>query len=329
MSFPIIDIESLVQPGHDPSAVAEVINDSCRRSGFFYVKNHGVSSKLQNELENASRDFFSKPVEEKLKLDMKKGGRAWRGYFPLEAELTSGRPDLKEGLYFGEELPSNHPMVRKKVPFHGSNLFPEIPNFDALVLKYMDEMSKLGRNLMKGIALSLKLETDFFDQELMKQPLQLFRIFHYPAPISKGTLNKQWGVGEHTDYGVLTILKQDTTGGLEVYTQGKWIKAPYVADSFICNIGDMLDLLTGGYYRSTPHRVFNNAGRGRLSFPFFFDLDYNARPKPINLSHLGHVVTEEYQRWDNSMLQAFSGKYGDYLTNKVSKVFPQLKNEVL
>ena len=163
----------------------------------------------------------------------------------------------------------------------------------------------------------------------MSHPLILFRIFHYPAPAQDHLTERPWGVGEHTDYGVLTILKQDASGGLQVYTKGKWIDAPYIENTFICNIGDMLDLMTGGYYRSTPHRVINKSGRGRLSFPFFFDLDFNAQAEPIDLSHLRHTSAQTFRRWDESDLQAFSGTYGDYLLKKVSQVFPQLRDDVL
>src|SRR5262249_62071536 len=92
-----------------------------------------------------------------------------------------------------------------------------------------------------------------------------------------------WGVGEHTDYGLLTILKQDDAGGLQVKVQAEWVDAPPVPDAFVCNIGDMLDRLTGGRYRSTPHRVRNLSGRARLSFPFFFDPNFNATVAPIAL----------------------------------------------
>jgi isopenicillin N synthase-like dioxygenase len=78
--------------------------------------------------------------------------------------------------------------------------------------------------------------------------------------------------GEYTDYGLLTILKQDESGGLQVKSQSQWIEAPPVHESFVCNISDMLDRLTGWLYRSTPHRVRNLSGRDRISFPFFFDL---------------------------------------------------------
>ena len=83
-----------------------------------------------------------------------------------------------------------------------------------------------------------------------------------------------WGVGEHTDYGLLTILRQDDTGGLQVKSRSGWMDAPPIPGSFVCNIGDMLDRLTRGMYRSTPHRVLNMSKRSRLSFPFFFDPEF-------------------------------------------------------
>src|SRR3546814_6019259 len=81
------------------------------------------------------------------------------------------------------------------------------------------------------------------------------------------TLFRSWGVGEHSDYGLLTLLAQDEHGGLQVKTPGGWIAAPPLPGTLVCNIGDMLDRLTGGWYLSTPHRVRNDSGRERLSFP--------------------------------------------------------------
>ena len=88
-------------------------------------------------------------------------------------------------------------------------------------------------------------------------------------------------MGEHTDYGLLTLLAQDANGGLQVRTPSGWIDAPPLEGTFVANIGDMLDRLTGGWYRSTPHRVRNASGRDRLSFPFFFDPGFTAEIPPL------------------------------------------------
>lgn len=329
INFPVIDIEPLTNSDGDKIAVAEQMAQACKDSGFFYIKGHGVDTAIQDDLERLSWEFFDLQETKKSEIAMDKGGNAWRGYFSMERELTSGKPDLKEGLYFGEQMSLDHPMVIAGTPLHGPNLFPEITGFKTAVLDYLSALNKLGAILMEGLALSLKLSSEFFESLYMTHPLFLFRIFHYPAPTQEHLALRQWGVGEHTDYGVLTILKQDPAGGLQVLTKEKWTDAPYIENTFICNIGDMLDLMTGGYYRSTPHRVLNKSGRGRLSFPFFFDLDFDARVEPIDLTHLGHTRAMTFHRWDESDLQAFSGTYGEYLLKKISKVFPQLRDDVL
>jgi isopenicillin N synthase-like dioxygenase len=198
-----------------------------------------------------------------MQIRMALGGRAWRGYFPVGGELTNGKPDLKEGIYFGSELNQTHPAVQAGVPMFGANLFPEIPLFRSTVLEYLAVMTQLGHAVMAGIALSLSTDASYFRDRYTTDPLILFRIFNYPS--QSNPQGQSWGVGEHTDYGLLTILKQDDLGGLQVKTKSGWIDAPPIANSFVCNIGDMLDRLTGGLYRSTPHRVKNVSGRDRLS----------------------------------------------------------------
>jgi isopenicillin N synthase-like dioxygenase len=289
--LPVIDIGSGVR------AVAGEIGRACREVGFFYVVGHDVDENLQRRLEEHSRAFFDQDVERKLEIPMSRGGRAWRGYFPLGDELTSGRPDLKEGLYFGAELPADHPAVRAETPMHGPNLFPaHPPGLRDTVLEYLAAMTSLGHTMMSGIALSLGFPESYFADRYTADPLILFRIFNYPrVPEPDGG----WGVGEHTDYGLLTLLKQDDIGGLQVKSRSGWVDAPPVPGSFVCNIGDMLEAITGGRYRSTPHRVLPSLKRDRLSWPFFFDPAFDVEVPPV-------------------------GRYGDYLLAKVGAVFPAL-----
>jgi isopenicillin N synthase-like dioxygenase len=329
-SLPVINVSALVAGGAGREQVAAQIGAACRAHGFFYVTGHGVDPALVQRLEDLSRRFFALDEPTKMRWRMALGGRAWRGYFPLGGELTSGRPDWKEGLYLGTELPADHPLVRAGTPVHGPNLFPELDGFRATVLAYIDAVTRLGHRLMEGIALSLGLPAGYFAERYTADPLILFRIFNYPTqPVPDG-MDVHWGVGEHTDYGLLTILHQDEVGGLQVRTPGGWIEAPPVAQSFVCNIGDMLDRMTGGRYKSTPHRVTRNtSGRDRLSFPLFFDPNFEARVRRIEGLANAAAVDDSAERWDRANVHAFSGRYGDYLLAKVSKVFPQLRDEVL
>ena len=298
-SIPIIDVSPLVTGEGDWSAVASALRQACTEFGFFYIVGHGIDEQLQSQLEAGSKRFFAQDTDTKMKIRMALGGKAWRGYFPVGDELTSGKPDLKEGLYLGIELGEEDPRGQAGSPLHGRNLFPEnMPGFKKTILEYMDALRQLGHQLMEGLALSLGLEPSYFAEHYTADPLCLFRIFHYPYSEASQEAETQWGVGEHTDYGVLTILKQDDAGGLQVKSKGQWLAAPVVPGAFVCNIGDMLDRMTGGYYRSTPHRVLNKAGRGRLSYPFFFDPNMGAEIHPISLAGLDHLEDDKTERWD-------------------------------
>lgn len=323
--LPVVDVAPLVSGSGDPGAVAADIGRACREHGFFYVVGHGLDPELGDRLERVSREFFARDAEYKQTLRMELGGRAWRGWFPVGGELTLGLADQKEGLYFGTELDREHPRVKAGTPMHGPNLFPNVCGFRACVLEYMSCVTDLGHALMRGIALSLGLEQSYFHDRYTADPLILFRIFHYP-PLGPGEADR-WSVGEHTDYGLLTILRQDDVGGLEVKLPTGWIDAPPLPGSLICNLGDMLDRMTGGLYRSTLHRVRNSSDRSRLSLPLFFDPDFEAEVRPIDTR--AAVRDDRRERWDGASVHEFSGTYGEYLLGKVSKVFPQLGRDTL
>ena len=326
--LPVIDISALFDRSAGAAGVAGQIRAACEAHGFFYLVGHGVGDEVLANLELESRRFFARPTPEKMAISMARGGRAWRGYFPVGGELTSGRPDLKEGLYLGTELPADHP--RAVLPMHGPNLWPEDqPGLRAAVTAYMDATTRAAAVLMEGVSLSLGLPADWFERHYTAQPTVLFRIFHYPAAGPDGVdWSRSWGVGEHTDYGLLTLLAQDRYGGLQVKTPAGWIEAPPIPGALVCNIGDMLERLTGGRFKSTPHRVRNRSGQDRLSFPLFFDPDFNAplRPLPVDRAT---VAADRTERWDKASVHEFEGTYGDYLLGKVAKVFPQLASSAL
>jgi isopenicillin N synthase-like dioxygenase len=327
--LPIIEASEARAIG-DAEALAAEIDHACRDTGFFLVVGHGVDPELQPRLDALAREFFALPDAQKGEIAMARGGRAWRGWFPVGGELTSGAPDMKEGLYFGTELDGSDPRVRAGLPLHGANLFPAHPvSLRGAVLEYMDALTAVGQRLLQSISRGLGLDDAWFDRRLTAEPTVLFRIFHYP-PLAADS--GAWSVGEHTDYGLLTMLGQDDSGGLEVRGRDGWVAAPPIPGSFVVNLGDMLERMTGGSYRSTPHRVRNTTGLDRLSFPLFLDPAWNAEVLPIPIvqdSAAAATVDDPSDRWDGRSVHEWSGTYGDYLLSKVGKVFPALVDAVL
>jgi isopenicillin N synthase-like dioxygenase len=302
-----VDALPVVDLARDEADVARQVDAACREVGFFTLVGHGVDPELQARMDTAAREFFARSEAEKAEVAMARGGRAWRGWFPFHGELTSGVPDHKEGFYVGRELP---PDPR---PLHGPNLWPDGPLGPA-VTAWMEAMEALGQRLLRAIGLGLGLEAEWFARHLTTDPTVLFRIFRYP-PVPAGD---GWGVAEHTDYGLLTLLAQDHHGGLQVRGPDGWIDVP--PSVLVVNLGDMLDRMTGGRYRSTPHRVLPT-DRDRLSFPFFLDPAWDAEVRPLPLPG---DEPPEVERWDGTSLRTLEGTYGEYLTAKVAKVFPEL-----
>jgi len=341
-SVPVIDVASLISwraegfPVPPPTAVSitiQKIDAALRDIGFMYLTGHGVTSEVVTDLTDNAMQFFSLPEENKKVISMPMGGLAWRGWFPMGGELTSGRPDRKEGLYLGRE------GIADGRPLHGPNQFlPQPEGLPRAVASYMSCLEVVCETLMSAIAVALSLPREYFRQRFTEEPMVLFRLFNY-APNIWRQEEDEWGVREHTDYGFLTVLLQDDSGGLQVRARdGTWVEAPPIPDTFVVNIGDMLELWTHGYYRATPHRVRNGSGtKNRFSAPFFYDPGWEAKLDPIPRALLeaklqGVAQLGVNERWDGADLlrdtvQKYV-RYGDFLWMKVGKVFPDLAQKV-
>ena len=330
-SIPIIDLSL------SDKLIKKSLQHAMSSVGFFYIKNHGIDSEEINTLSKLFHNFFELPIEEKKKLRMELAGLAWRGWFPLHGEMTSGKPDRKEGYYFGTECQIENLKPRL---MRGKNLWPDsdrlpknlaIPDLKPRLLKYLEDLTKLAQKLLSFVALSLELERDYFLKRFTSDPTVLFRAFIYPP----GGDPEEWGVAEHTDMGFLTILKQDDSGGLEVYnkTSETWVSAPPIENTFVVNIGDMLERWTHGIYVATPHRVRNVSGKLRLSMPFFFDPNWDCELEPIDKDLLKEEVlelrTDGKERWDGMKMKSLDGKmtYGHFVDGKITKCFPFLREQ--
>ena len=305
--IPIIDVAALVD-GSDPDSVARRIGESCEQVGFFYVKNHGVPSELVERMYSATEELFELPEEAKNKVHVAKSGPTVRGYIPPSAENAdpTKTTDLKEAFDYG----ANQQTVS---PFFGPNLMPEeLPEFEATCDEYYAAVRALASMLVSAFAISLGLDPEYFER-MQHNPITIQRLLHYPPqnPGDGGAI----GIGAHTDKGILTILSQDSVGGLQVQNKdGEWISAPPVEDAFVINIGDLVQKMTNGKYSSTVHRVANQSGGERYSVAFFIDLDFDA---PV--ATLPACVDADHPADPNPFT------CGEYKSQWFTNVYPHLK----
>jgi isopenicillin N synthase-like dioxygenase len=279
--IPVVDFAPFLHgSAAERKAVAHKIAEACRNIGFFYLINHGVPGALTERTFAEARRFFALPLEKKREIAIEKSP-CHRGYFGLGGENLDPKKqryagDLKEGIKIGRDLAADHALVRAGTPLHGPDQWPtDLPGWREVMQESYDALVRLGREIMHALALALELPEDHFDRWLTG-PMATLGPLHYP-PHEGRISESRLGAGAHTDFGCLTILAQDPVGGLQVRNSaGEWIDAPYVAGSFVVNIGDMMERWTNGIFSSTVHRVINSSGKDRYSLPFFFDPDFNA-----------------------------------------------------
>ncbi|MBN35674.1 MAG: 2OG-Fe(II) oxygenase [Rhodospirillaceae bacterium] len=282
-SIPVIDIGPLF---HDDEKgqqrVANEIGEACRHTGFFYVTNHGIDQDVVDELVGQTKRFFHLPLEQKMDVDVMKTQRH-RGYVPngaLYADVNK-KPDLQEGYEVSMELPDDDPHYLDGNIMLGPNVWPEkLPGFREGVYTYYEAVHALGRKMFNAFERTLGLPQGWFDDKIDK-PMGQLRLIYYPS--QEGPIDAdQIGIGAHTDYECFTLLLQDDVGGLQVGNRaGEWIKATPIPGAIVINIGDMLMRWTNGEFVSTPHRVINDSGRERVSFPFFFGANYDTVVRPL------------------------------------------------
>lgn len=271
--LPLIDVQALrCGSAAERRTVAAELGQACETHGFFYITGHGIDAALTDAVFAESRAFFDLPQTEKMALD-KHHSACNRGFEPLRAQtLESGAPpDLKESFYIGAEVPADDPRVLAGRFNTGPNQWPVgLANFAPTMQVYYQAVYALGADLVRGMALSLQLPADFFEAYLEDAAATL-RLLHYP-PQPTRPLPDEKGCGAHTDFGGLTLLLQDSLGGLQVWDRQHqdWIDAPPVPGSFVVNIGDLFARWTNDRYVSTLHRVINRSGQRRYSVPFFF-----------------------------------------------------------
>lgn len=164
-------------------------------------------------------------------------------------------------------------------------------------------MLRLARSLLEMLVLGLGHPISVLDS-FTADPCQNLKLLHYPPHTSKDP--RQFGAGEHTDFGAITMLLQQLgKEGLQVYyaPDDEWLHVPSVEDRYVVNMGDLVQKWTNGSYRSTVHRVVNAAGDDRYSVPCFYEGAFSAK-NPFNPDDQSGETVEEHVR------KKFDSSYG-------------------
>ena len=284
-SLPTLDLSRLDAGAEEAARFRSDLREVTHDVGFFSLVGHGVDPELIDEILAESRRFFELPVEQKLAIENVLSPQ-FRGYTRVGGELTHGDVDWREQIDIGVERAAIEPGpgVPDYWRLEGPNLWPIAqPELQDVVARWNKQLSDVALHLMRAWAVSLGSPEDVFDEALAGKPFSLIKIVRYPG--ESGPAPKQ-GVGAHRDGGVLTLLLVEPgKGGLQVEHDGDWIEAPSVPGAFVVNIGEMLELATGGYLKATLHRVISpQRGSDRISIPFFFNPALDASMPRLQLS---------------------------------------------
>jgi isopenicillin N synthase-like dioxygenase len=264
-TVPVIDIAALRDGSAAArAAVAAEINAACVDTGFFTVTGHGVATDLLDRTRQAAADFFAatEDVKNAVLRPPEKISRGWNPPADRSLANTLGEdtpPDLQEAWAMGSPDIGQTPYYTDGAGarIFAPNKWPEIAGYRDTVEEYYRAMTGLSDDMMRGFALALDLDEHYFRNKA-DRPGSIVRLVRYPAQLDTPRPG-QLRAGAHSDYGSFTFVRGDNVpGGLQVSDgKGGWHDVEAPDDGFVCNIGDTMQLWTGGRFRSTLHRVVN------------------------------------------------------------------------
>jgi len=278
---PEIDVSALAgdELASKQRTAAEIAK-ACTDTGFLTITGHGVDVGLIARTRAAAAEFFASPktLKNSVLRPPEKISRGWNPPRDRSLANTLGKetpPDLQEAWAMGPPYSGAEPYFTENAgkKLFAPNKWPEIEEFREILTDYHQEMTSLANRMMKGFALALDLEEDYFTRQA-DRPCSVVRLVQYLAQ-TEAPLAGQLRAGAHTDYGSFTFVKGDNVpGGLQVSDgSGGWVDVEAPLDGFVCNIGDTMQRWTGGKFRSTLHRVINPPAeavtQNRISLVYF------------------------------------------------------------
>jgi len=270
-AIPVIDLKKLIiLHGQDDQRQREMerLSNACQEWGFFQIVNHEIPHSLIDEIKAVVKDFFNLPIEEKQKYAPQAGDP--QGYGQMF--VTSEDQTLDWGDLLALSLRPNQ--------IKNLSLWPTVPtNFRDTVERYATEVERVARELLSLFAENLHLEAaDYFENVFGSEPMNLMRMNLYP-PCPRPDL--VLGLSPHSDGGGITLLLQDDEiQGLHVRKNNQWIPVEPIPYGLVVNIGDLVEVMTNGKYKSVEHRAVTNQERARLSIANFYNAGVDAEVAP-------------------------------------------------
>lgn len=262
-----IDLTSVTAGSAEELKQAQNLHKGFMENGFITLTGHGITADMKSEMLDLSKVFFASEYKNELDLHNSPLGRGYE--MPTEREY-------KESFMIGLELDQTHPYVKAGLPFHGINQWPNDREFQTKLLGYQSRMIELTQRINRLFALSLGCSAETINDRVAV-PHCMTRLLHYKAQDQQSD-----GIAAHTDWGCLSLIIQDENNGLEILDkQGNWQSIHPKEDQIVVNVGNIAEILSGGLYPSTLHRVPGNLTNERYSIAFFCDLDYFTSLKPL------------------------------------------------
>ena len=264
--IPLVDLGSVEGTPTQRAALAERVCTIAHEVGFMIITDHGVDASVVDDVFDLMRQFFALDEETRALID-KRASPHFRGWESVGSEFTNNRVDVREQIDIWSAWPE---VARSAGPIHdrlhGPNQWmPEdiLPDQRAITERWMCELAGLADRVLGLLAIGLGLASDFFADLFGDRPMSLTKMINYPPTPAGGA-----GVNAHHDTGFLTLLAPGNVAGLEVVNPaGDWIPVPMIPGTFVVNLGEMLQSMTGNYFVATPHRVITT--EPRLSAAYF------------------------------------------------------------